>query len=267
MFAKKALIVSSLILSLVSCMRPIVEQEGEEDNGKKTDYRKVANINVQLGLGYLSQSDFPRAKKKLFYALSLAPKSPGVVGAVAYYFEKTKQAEKAEKYYLQALQLSNYGAEQNNYGAFLCRQKRYAEANRYFMKATKDVKYLNTAGAYENAGLCALERKDMKHAKTYFVEALEHDPRRETSVLALMKIYNQEKAFDKTLAVMDKYELVASMQPGPIYLSYLAAKGLGKAKAAQGYAWILKKRFEHSKEYQQFVEGSSDYVGQENGVG
>jgi type IV pilus assembly protein PilF len=223
---------------------------------------------VQLGLGYLEQGDLPRAKKKLFYALSLEPNRPGVVGAVAYYFDKTGQAQKAEENYLKALSLAKYhGAELNNYGAFLCRQKRYAEADRYFVLATKDVKYLNTAGAYENAGICALERKNTTLAKQYFNQALENDPRRELSVLELMKLYNQDKEYEKTLEVMDKYELVASIQPKPIYLAYLAARDMGRLQAARGYAWILKKRFPHTEQYQQLVEGSPDYVEQNSRVG
>ena len=110
-----------------------------------------------MGLGYLKQGDRPRAKKKLLTALEQEPTSPDVNSAIAYYFEQTKELKQAEKYYLKALSLAgNSGAQLNNYGTFLCRQGDYKKAENYFLKAVKDVQYVNTAGAYENAGLCAL---------------------------------------------------------------------------------------------------------------
>ncbi|MCW8385556.1 type IV pilus biogenesis/stability protein PilW [Fluoribacter dumoffii] len=165
------------------------DKESEEQNFKKPNLSKAASYNVQLGLGYLKQGDRPRAKKKLITALEQEPTSPDVNSAMAYYFEQTKELDQAEKYYIKALSLSgNAGAQLNNYGAFLCRQGDYKKAESYFLKAVSDLKYVHTAGAYENAGLCALSVPNEDKAKIYFVKALNQDPSRKVSFYELLKL-------------------------------------------------------------------------------
>jgi type IV pilus assembly protein PilF len=152
-------------LSLQACQHTKTKVEPQNP---KTDLSKAASFNIQLGMGYLKQGDRPRAKKKLLSALKQAPESPDVNAAMAYYFEKTDEMDQAQKYYLKALSLSkNSGAQLNNYGTFLCRQAKYEKAESYFLKAVKDEQYINTAGAYENAGLCALAIPDNDKAKLY----------------------------------------------------------------------------------------------------
>lgn len=168
-------------------------EDNEKQNLKKPDLSKAASYNVQLGLGYLKQGDRPRAKKKLLTALEQEPKSPDVNSAIAYYFEQTSELEQAEKYYLKALSLaSNGGAQLNNYGAFLCRQGNYKKAEHYFLKATSDLQYIHTAGAYENAGLCALSVPNPDKAKLYFTKALNQDPSRKVSFYELIKIQTKD---------------------------------------------------------------------------
>ncbi|MCL5273088.1 MAG: type IV pilus biogenesis/stability protein PilW, partial [Gammaproteobacteria bacterium] len=95
----------------------------------------------------------------------------------------------AKKYYLKAISLSSEsGAQLNNYGTFLCRQGDYKKAEVYFLKAVKDVQYVNTSAAYENAGLCALAIPENDKAKLYFTNALDQDPSRRESLYELIKL-------------------------------------------------------------------------------
>lgn len=176
----------ALCLFLQACTH---DEESETQNIKKPNMSKAASYNVQLGLGYLKQGDRPRAKKKLLTALEQEPKSPDVNSAMAYYFEQTSEPEQAEKYYLKALSFAaNSGAQLNNYGAFLCRQGNYKKAESYFLKATHDMQYVHTAGAYENAGLCALSVSNSEKAKHYFAKALTQDPSRKVSFYELIRL-------------------------------------------------------------------------------
>ncbi|WP_172653493.1 type IV pilus biogenesis/stability protein PilW [Legionella fallonii] len=175
------------------------------DTVKKPDLKKAALFNVQLGLGYLKQGDRPRAKKKLLLALEQEPNSPDVNAAMAYYNEQTNELEKAKNYYLKAISLSgNDGAQLNNYGTFLCRQGEYKKAEGYFLKAVKDEHYIHTAGAYENAGLCAQAIPDLNKAKHYFTTALNQDPTRKVSLYELAKIESKEGHDTEALNLIQK---------------------------------------------------------------
>src|SRR5207244_1806608 len=109
---------------------------------KENLIERTALLNVELGLGYLEQNQRARAKSKLIYALELAPNLPETKGAMAYFQEMVGELKEAEKLHKNAIQLAKYkGAQYNNYGAFLCRQARYSEADKAFQQAINDKHY------------------------------------------------------------------------------------------------------------------------------
>ena len=160
---------------LHACNLPRENVDGASLVPKKMN--EAAGYNVQLGLEYLKQGNIPRAKRKLLRALKQAPGSPDALAAIAFFMEKTGEPEKANTYYQKAVASApGRGSQLNNYGAFLCRQGRYQQAEQYFLKAVKDIQYEHTAKAYENAGLCAKSSSDSTKARSFFIQALRHDP-------------------------------------------------------------------------------------------
>jgi len=231
-------------LFLLACQHIKTNQA---ETSKKPDLSKAASFNVQLGLGYLKQGDRPRAKKKFLIALEQEPNSPDVNASIAYYFEKTNELDQAKKYYLKAISLSsNGGAQLNNYGTFLCRQGQYTKAETYFLKAVKDEQYVHTAGAYENAGLCAQAIPDLDKAKLYFTNALNQDPSRKVSLYELVKIESKEGHETEALEMMQKHpDLVLNDQ---VFLSLAKeiADKAGKYEIAAEYENNLKKIDPHT---------------------
>lgn len=254
----RTLVASSLLISIL-CACSNKEQPFVAEVSPTKKNSKAAEINMQLGLGYLKQGEVQRAKKKLVYALEQAPKSPDAAGAMAYFFETTGNEEQAGHYYLRALQLApNKGAQLNNYGAFLCRHGEYARANHFFERAVQDLNYVNSAGALENAGLCSLAIPNVAKAKAYLHKALEQDPKRDKALYELAKLAIKESQYKDALALVKKFELSFPLQPNFAWLGYQAAAKLGKVKEAQAYAWILKTKFPESLEYK-YLAGSEKY--------
>jgi type IV pilus assembly protein PilF len=217
------------------------------ENHKKTDLSKAASYNIQLGLGYLKQGDRPRAKKKLLTAMEQEPKSADVNAAMAYYFEQTNELEQSKKYYLKAISLSSHsGSQLNNYGTFLCRQGEYKKAETYFLNSVKDEHYVNTAAAYENAGLCALAVPDNDKAKLYFNTALNQDPSRKTSLYELTKLESKEGNDEKALALLQKNSEMVLNDRVFLSLAKEIASKAGKFEIAAAYESSYKKMEPHT---------------------
>jgi type IV pilus assembly protein PilF len=143
---------------------------------------KSAKINMQLGMSYLQKKDMKRAKERLLAAIDTAPNMPECWYSFGYFLEMTGEPEQAEKYYLTAVKLApGKGDTHNNYGTFLCRVGKYKQAIHEFLLAVGDMHYLQTASAYENAGLCAMKIPNRQLALLYFNKALKHDPFMEVS--------------------------------------------------------------------------------------
>jgi type IV pilus assembly protein PilF len=133
----------------------------------------AAQDNVALGLAYLKSGNKVRAKEKLLRALQESPQNPITLDAMAYFWEETGNMALASQFYEHAYRLAPHdGAVLNNYGIFLCKQHQEKKAEVLFLKAANVQNYINTAKAYENAGVCALTINDKAKAKDYFTKAL-----------------------------------------------------------------------------------------------
>ena len=247
-FSQQVLIVLKILkfLLLASCFFLQACQANKEDddlpNKNQPNFSKAATFNMQLGLGYLKQGDRPRAKKKLLTALGQEPSSADINAAMAYYLEQTSELEEAKKYYLKAISLSaNSGAQLNNYGTFLCRQAEYKKAETYFLKAVKDPQYINTAGAYENAGLCVLAIPDTEKAKVYFNKALNQDPTRKESFYELVKLENKEEHYEQAFKLIEQRPDLVLNDKTLLDLAKDLANKLAKYEIATAYEDNLNK--------------------------
>jgi type IV pilus assembly protein PilF len=205
--------------------------------------QNAAVYNTQLGLAYLKQGDKPRAKEKLLKALDLAPNSAEVNASMAYYFENTGDLKEAGALYRKALALApKNGSQLNNYGSFLCRQGRYKESESYFLKAVSDIHYVQTAGAYENAGLCAAAIPNLSKAELYFSRALKQDPQRKQSLYELVRIALKRNQAKKALAYLKTYPKLSLNEPALLVMAADASHRLGYTKAEKEYKLRLKNR-------------------------
>lgn len=226
-----------LIVLLQSCQsKNDASTDESSQNDTKVDHAQAASYNIQLGIAYLKQGNVSRAKKKLLLALKQAPHSPDAHASMAYFLEKTGSVHEASAYYLKALSLSaNQGKQLNNYGAYLCRQGDYQKAIAYFLKASSDPQYLHVAGAYENAGLCALQIPDKIKAADYFKQALAHDPKRKQSLLQLVEIDKSQKQFKETLSLLQKYPEITYYDRSLLQLGIELARKAGETTLASDY--------------------------------
>jgi len=219
--------------------------EGSEDREADT-----VSPNLQLGLGYIHIGNNVRAKQKLLAAIEQAPHSPEANGAMAYYAETTGDIELAEAYYQKALRYSGgEGAPLNNYGVFLCRQGNYQQAQQYFNAALQDQNYLNVAGTYENAGICAVMTSDFEQAEEYFIKSINHDPKRPTSLLQLAELGYQQKKYQQAHSYLQAYEKTASLTAKSAWLGYNIAMKNNSSENLGSYAFVLSEEFPDSREY------------------
>jgi len=213
----------------------------------------AAGFNVQLGLGYLAQGDMQRAKSKLLLALSQAPNWPQALDAMGYYLENTGDTANAAIYYQKAVTIApGSGSVQNNYGTYLCRVGQYQQADYHFMLAVQDINYLNTAEAYENAGLCSMEIPDNNKALAYFIKAMQEDPHRTTSVLEIAQINYKRGDYAVAQSYLDNY-FAQVPQPGAeaMLLAIRLAHTRNDTATIGKYAVMLQSEYPGSIEYKE----------------
>lgn len=214
--------------------------------------KQAAQTNAQLGLGYLQEGNTQRAKEKLLLAMQQDPHSPAVLNAMALFLQATGDSAGAAKTYQQALTLAPHAGETlNNYGVYLCQQKQPQQAITYFKQAIQAPNYVDTAKAYENAGLCALEIPDNAQASTFFTQALENDPSLPTATLEMAKLAYIKHDMTSAQFYLNRYNQLAKPTVESLLLTVNLAKQQGNAVLANDAAQELVTRFPHSQLFKQ----------------
>jgi len=220
--------------------------------GEKTSAQRAAEINVELGQGYIRRGDNKIALEKLQYALQLDPQSADAHTLIAILYERIGQPEKAAEHYQASVSLKPESGDMlNNYGAYLCRMHRYPEADEMFKRALKDPFYTTPGALLGNAGVCALESGNSAQAETYFRNALKRDPKQPQSLfqMAQLSLMNG-KALDAR-GFIQRYESVSSASPESLELAARIEDRLGDKETAVKYRSRIREEFPDYKPSEQ----------------
>ncbi len=231
------------------------DHQVEKEVPVKPDFHKAAMLNIEMGQSYLAQGYVSRAKQKFVHALELQPKLPEAHSAIAYFYETVGDLDEAEKHHNSAVTFgTGKGRFYNNYGTFLCRQKRFKEADRAFNNALKDKQYIKTAEVYENAGLCALQHADNSKAYEYLKSAVKHDPNRTNACLELANIELQRENPKSAIYYLKLFKQNGQASAKSLYLSVRSHQQLQQEDELASALLQLKSLFPDSKEYKEILE-------------
>lgn len=215
--------------------------------------QKAAELNAELGLRYMMQGKDKLALEKLKRALRYEPDSEKANHYIAELYRRLDRPEKAEQHYRAALYSNeNDSALHNNYGAFLCSQDRFDEAENQFLQVLKDPVYTGRAETYENLGLCLRRKPDLKKAESYFRQALQTDPRLPKSLFAMAEISYANGNYLSSRGYLQRYHAVAPVTPAMLWLGIRVERKLGNKDAVSSYVMLLDGDFPDSDEAKKY---------------
>lgn len=236
-----------LLLLLSSC---VVVQEGGSKN------EKASKINVQLGIGYYNQGNIEAANEKLVKALQQDPTSSQAHHAYAVLQNRFLDPVKAETHFKKSVELDDKNSEAlNNFGTFLCKQKRYEEAEKMFMQAVENPLYRNPFVAFTNAAVCLLEAGE-KHkltAKNYLIRALVLGNNYRPALMQMAELTFEEKDYKLSIRYLERYHLVGQHTARSLWLAIQINMENQQIEKANTLAEQLQKEFPKSAEYQSWL--------------
>lgn len=125
-----------LLLILITFLTACVDQRAVMTTSFPA--KSKAQANVRAGLDYLQKSDFASAQQALEMALKQAPYDPNVLAAMAAYYEKSGEPDKAGQYYVKAVLINPQSKlARRNYASYLSRYGYYQEAAFYSTNVPK----------------------------------------------------------------------------------------------------------------------------------
>jgi len=247
-----AVALSSLMLG--GCGAAAQTQVKKED--PRAQKEEAARVHTELGQKYLQQGKTEVALDKLNKALEFDPDYVDAHTVIAVLYESINDPAKAEEHYRRAAQLKpKGGAENNNYGRFLCTQGHYDEAQGYFQKALADPFYDTPALAMSNAGSCLFHAGKRDEAETMLRKALALNPNDPGALLSMGGVLYEKGEYLNARAFLQRYEAAAGAQPASLLLGRNIELRLGNASGASEYSRKLLRNFPQSREATSLSQG------------
>lgn len=224
---------------------------------KKVDNVNAAKTRIALGLQYLKVGQMSNAKFNLEKAKEFAPNLSNVHTAFAYYYQQVGENQLAETAYKKALKLDGDDADAlNNYGTFLCKMKRFDEAEKTLLKAIHVPSYLQVAQSYENAALCALENQQYEKAQQYFVQSLDHSALRANTLVNVAGLNYAMGEYKKAQQYAQRLENIGVVSPRVLLLRALIELKLGRMSQSKKYGTTLVSMYVKSTEALMYLSKS-----------
>lgn len=215
---------------------------------------KSAQLNAELGLRYMLQNQNELALEKLNRALEQDPDSAVAHHYVAELYRRLGETEDADRHYRKAITLDrDNSSAYNNYGVFLCNEKRYDDAEQQFLAVLKNPVYTGRAQTLENLGLCMHAADDKVKAEEYFRKALLADPRTPKALMGMAQLSHAAGNALSARAYLQRYNEVAPHTPESLWLAVRVERALGNKGAAASQGLLLKNRFPDSQEARDYL--------------
>jgi type IV pilus assembly protein PilF len=215
-----------------------------------------ARIHTELGAGYYMRGQLGVALKELQIAVKAEPRYGPAYNVLGLVYSELGEKAAAEENFKRALEINPEDSDaQNNYGLFLCREKRQEEAIPHFLLALKNPLYKTPDLSYVNAAICSREMGDMKKAEEYFSRALGLQPNNAQALAGLARIADEQGQVDQAHVYLTRFMQVGQPDAETLLLGIKIERQRGDRQAEASYRSQLRNRFPKSKEAQAAESG------------
>ncbi|WP_322873909.1 MULTISPECIES: type IV pilus biogenesis/stability protein PilW [Marinobacter] len=226
---------------------------------KDADQQKAEESYVRLGLAYIGQGHYDRARDRLQRALDIDSDSPGALAGMGLVYQSEGEPELAEKAFRRALSSdSSYTRGRIFYGAFLYNQGRYEEAEEQFQRASQDVEYTERASIFYNLGRAQEQQQDYPAAAKSYKRAVNLSRGKPDYLLALSSLllkaddYNQASIYYRQLTtVMDRNPNLQH-SPESLLTGLRLAHYFGDSHREASLALLLRNQYPESEQLKQY---------------
>lgn len=253
-----------LVAVMLAATLPVAAQNSSDSGGQAfgsgrepKDPRSRAKVHTELGSLYFQEGNVPVAMEELTVAIHIDPTYAPAYSMRALVHHYLKEPVHAEDNFREALRYAPDDPEiANNYGWFLCQNKRGAEGMPHFERALRNRLYQTPDRAYLNAGQCALSMGDLKAARAHLDNAYRQTGGSPMAVLRLAELNYRSGLFDE--ARQQIADLVRKVGPNAeiLWLGVRIERKLGDRETEMAYTNQLRRRFPTSNEYQELLKGN-----------
>ena len=268
---KKIILALLSVYALSACQSTPLNADGADDSGLDVRYsasndsgsdNKAANINAQLGAGYISNGNYERALIKLNKAIKLEPNHAMAHNYLGVLYGRLERPEKAKAQFKKAMNLAPGNSSiMNNYAVFLCEEKDFEQARKFFKRVLNNPIYSKRASAYQSAGWCAYGNNNFDVSEEMYRKALAINANSPRSLLGLAKVHYKKENYQYAWSYFERYYTLSVPDADALWLGINIINRLDKPdrNILSSYEVQLKGRYPDTDETKWLYQGKQEY--------
>ena len=238
--------VIALSLALTACGGSGGATKTEEELGLDPE-GSPAELYVKMAEEYYNRGQTEVAFRRAQQAIEADDDYPRAHIWLAFLLGELRQNDEAARHYARAIELAPNNADVlNAYASFLCRDRKYAEADTHFKKALASPVYTTPWIAMTNAGNCAAEAGDTAKAESYYRSAMQANAQFGAPLVKLAELAMKKGDAKAAKDYIDTYfkpttaRTSASLSYTALGIGAQAERKLGNRKRAAYYEKALE---------------------------
>jgi type IV pilus assembly protein PilF len=246
-----------LVFLLASLLVGCVTSDGSTQRKREDPTEAAAKTNIQLGVAYLKQGNYPFAKEKLERSLKQNPKDPDVHTSLALLYDRVNEPKLADKHFREALRLAPDNPDiSNNYAVYLCQHGRVDEGVERFAAVAGNKYYRTPEVALTNSGVCLRGAKRLDEAQQRFTTAIRIRPNYNEATVQLATLHLERGQIPEARKVVDTYLGAFRPDPEVLFAAVTVARAAKDRMSEEKFARTLRLEFPDSAQARALKRGS-----------
>jgi type IV pilus assembly protein PilF len=231
-----------------------ITQSDEPDSSKR------ARVRMELASAYFGRGQMNTALDEVKLAIQADPTLGAAYNLRGLIYASMGDGKMAEESFHRALQINPQDADvMQNYGWYLCQQKKYPEANTLFRQALAVPQYANTPRTLLTQGVCQARAGQWTEAEQSLQRSFELDSANPATAVNLTEVLLRRGDYERArfyIRRVNGQPDVANAQT--LWLAARIEHRLGNRQGEQEFGSQLRNRFPTSREATAFDEGRFD---------
>ncbi len=223
----------------------------------ESDSSKRARVRMELAAAYFERGQLATALDQVKLAIQAEPNLGEAHNLRGLIYASLRDDQLAEESFRRALQINPRDTDtMQNFGWYLCQQKRYPEANQLFNRALAIPQYRDSARTLLTQGVCQAYAGDLTEAERSLTRSYELDPGNPAAAVNLSEVLYRKGELQRAQSLIRRVNLqqdVASAQT--LWLAARIERRLGNQDTLDDIGRQLRGRFPESREAGLFSRG------------
>lgn len=236
------------------------EREARMPAGEQGDPDRRAQLRLELAALYFERGQGTTALDEIGRALAARPDLAPAYGLRGLVYASLGEPDLADESFRRALQLApRDGSTMQNYGWFLCQQRRHADADAMFARALALPQYRDGARTLLAQGVCQARAGQWVEAERTLSHAYELDPSNPVAAYNLADVLLHRGQLERARFYVGRINSVADQVTAQsLWLAARIERQLGNTTALAEHGRRLRERFPDSTETLQYERGRFD---------